>query len=131
VKGYARDRNSPPPDPVKVAKARSEAAERDRAHRAERLHKARWLWSQRRPIVGSIAERYLRHKRGVGCRLPATLGFLPACSDYPPAMIAAFGLAHEVEPGVLEIASEAVRGVHLSGRCPMVPIVSAAMAPKS
>jgi hypothetical protein len=117
-KGYARDGNSAPPAPMKLEKARAETAERDRMHKRERLHKALWLWSQRRPIVGSIAERYLRRKRGVGCRLPATLGFLPACSDYPPAMIAAFVAAHEVEPGVVEIASDSVRGVHLTRLLP-------------
>jgi hypothetical protein len=117
AKGYARDQNSAPPDPVKLAKARYEAAERNRIHKIERLSKARWLWSKRRPIVGSIAERYPRG-RGIGCPLPATLGFLPAWGDYPPVMIAAFGLAHEVEPGVIEIASDAVRGVHLTRLLP-------------
>jgi hypothetical protein len=113
-KGAAFDRNSAPPDPVKLAKARAEAAERDRALRAERLRKAHWLWSQRRPIVGSVAERYLRDARGYGGPLPATLGFLPARGDYPPALIAAFGLAREVEPGVIAVADHAVTGVHLT-----------------
>ena len=31
---------------------------------AERRDKARWLWRQRQPIVGSIAETYLRIARG-------------------------------------------------------------------
>jgi hypothetical protein len=117
AKGCARDQNSPPPDPVKLAKARYEVAERDRIHKIQRLGKVRWLWSRRRPIVGSIAERYLRERR-IGCRLPATLGFLPAGDGYPPAMIAAFGLAHEIEPSVIEIASKAVRGVHLTRLLP-------------
>jgi hypothetical protein len=96
--GFARNRFSSPPDPVKLAKVRAEAAERDRRLRAERLGQARWLWSQRRPTVGSIAERYLREARGYRGPRPATLGFLPARGDYAPALIAAFGLAHEVEP---------------------------------
>jgi hypothetical protein len=29
-------------------------------------------------------------------------------------MLAAFGLAHEVEPGVIAIADDAIRGVHLT-----------------
>src|SRR5262249_12603914 len=33
---------------------------------------------------------------------------------YPPALVAAFGLAHETEPGVIAIADDAVRGVHLT-----------------
>jgi hypothetical protein len=112
--GYVRDQHASEPDSVRLAKARAEATERDGAHKADRLAKARWLWSQRRPIVGTIAERYLREARGITCPLPATLGFLPASRKYPPAMITAFGLAHETEPGVIAIADDAVRGVHLT-----------------
>jgi Toprim domain len=36
----------------------------------------------------------------------------------PPAMIAAFGLAHEVEPGMIAIAADAVRGVHITRLLP-------------
>ena len=116
--GHVRDRYAPAPDPAKLAQARAEAAERARIASAERLDKARWLWSQRKPMPGSIAERYLREKRGIRCPLPATLGFLPAHGDYPPSMIAAFGLAHEVEPGIIAIADHAVRGVHLTRLLP-------------
>jgi Toprim domain len=112
--GYARDRDGAPPDPVKLAAARAQAAERDRDARAERLRLALWLWSQRRPIAGSIAERYLREARGYGGPLPATLGFLPARGDHLPAMIAAFGLAHEVEPGSIAIRDRDVVGTHLT-----------------
>jgi hypothetical protein len=52
---------------MKLTRARSEAAEHDRAAKAKRLDKARWLWSKRRPITGSIAERYLRDKRRIVC----------------------------------------------------------------
>jgi hypothetical protein len=114
VKGAARDRNSAPPDPVKLVKARAAAAERDRVLKFERLSKALWLWSNRKPVIGSIAERYLRDARGYGGSLPTTLGFLPARGEYPPAMIGAFGLAHETEPGVIAIADTAVTGVHLT-----------------
>jgi hypothetical protein len=114
--GYVRDRHAPEPDPVRLAKARADAAERDRVHKADRLAKARWLWSQRKPIAGTIAERYLRGARRITCPLPPTLGFLPPNPDkgYPPALIAAFGLAHETEPGVIAIADDAVRGVHVT-----------------
>jgi hypothetical protein len=114
AKGYVRDQDSPPPDLANFKKVRAEAAKRNRMHKRERLHKAVWLWSQRKPICGSIAERYLREKRGIGCQLPATLGFLPARGEYPPALIAAFGLAHEVEPGVIAIRGSAIRGVHVT-----------------
>lgn len=117
-KGYVRDRDAPAPDPERLAKARAEAAERDRIHKADRLAKARWLWSQRKPIGGTVADLYLRDARGYGGPVPATLGFLPATPEYPPAMIAAFGLAHEVEPGVIAIANDAVRGVHITRLLP-------------
>ncbi len=111
--GHVRDGHATPLDPEKRAKARADAAERDRAHKTERLNKARWLWSQRKPIAGSIAETYLRTKRGIGCRLHATLGFLPAHREYPPALIAAVGIPREIEPGIIMIDDGAVRGVHM------------------
>ena len=112
--GYARDGDAARPDPVALESARRAAAERDRAATAERLGKARWLWSRRRPFVGTIAERYLREARCYPGPLPATLGFLPARGEHGPALIAAFGLPTEPEPGLLAIAEAAVRGVHLT-----------------
>jgi len=102
-KGAAVDRHSPPPDPNKLDAARAAAAERDRAHKAERVNKARWLWAQRRPIRHTVAEAYLRDARGYGGPLPSTLGFLPGRGEYPPAMIAAFSSGNR-----------AVHGVHLT-----------------
>src|SRR5262245_39982184 len=69
----------------------------------QRQHrKAKLLWSQRRPITGSVAERYLREARGVGGGFPATLGFLPPLrSEHHPALIAAVGIPDEPAPGVL------------------------------
>ncbi|MBV9530401.1 MAG: hypothetical protein JO283_04875 [Bradyrhizobium sp.] len=53
------------------------------------MPQAAWLWSQRRPIGGTIAERYLT-TRGISCPLPATLGFPPTRKpERHPAMIAA------------------------------------------
>jgi len=89
---------------------RRERLERERIEReaceAQELRqqhqKARWLWSQRQPIGGTIAERYVREARGITCPLPPTLGFLPPGKpEHHPAMIAAFALPHEVEPGLL------------------------------
>jgi hypothetical protein len=117
-KGAALDRNGTPPDPMKLTRARAEAAERERIVKADRLGLAEWLWAKRKPISGSIAETYLRSARGYGGRLPETLGFLPGRGDYPPAMIAAFGLAIEPEPGKLAIGVNAVKGVHLTRLLP-------------
>jgi Toprim domain len=116
--GYVHDRHAPAPDPAKLTRLRAEAAEHHRVHKIVRLSKARWLWAQRRPIECPIAERYLRERRRIKCPLPATLGFLPTRGEYAPAMIAAFGLAHEVEPGVIAIADDAVRGVHITRLSP-------------
>jgi Toprim domain len=114
--GFARDRHNRTTarDPARLAQARAETAERDRTHKAKRQQLALWLWQRRRPIAGSIAETYLREARGYGGPLPATLGFLPPRGEHDPAMIAAFGFAVEVEPRVLTIADDAVRGIHLT-----------------
>jgi hypothetical protein len=91
----------------RARKAREAAALREQ-HR-----KAAWLWSQRRPAKGTIVETYLR-SRGVTCELPPTLGFLPPRrSEHHPAMVAAFALPDEIEPGVLD-EPRGVRAVHLT-----------------
>jgi hypothetical protein len=112
---------------------------------AERLRIARFLWSQRRPIDGTPGERYLREARGYGGTIWPTIAYLPAHGDYQHAVIAAFGLPEETEPGMLEMRDDAVRGVHLIrllrdgsdrdrahpegkvsiGKCPGTPIVVA------
>jgi hypothetical protein len=112
---------------------------------ANRLQLARSLWRRRQPVPGSVAQRYLRDVRGYGGMVPATLAFLPARGDHPPAMIAAFGMPNEPEPGQLSIDDAAVLGVHLTrlsadgsgkvddrpkiiiGRCIGSPIVLAPM----
>jgi Toprim domain len=81
-------------------------AERERA-------KAQWFWRQLKPIGGSIAETYLREARGYSGGLPGTLAYLPARDGYEPALIAAFGLASEPEPGELAIADDSVIAVQL------------------
>jgi Toprim domain len=97
-------------DPAIIAKAR----ERQRIEVAESQKKVSWLWSQRQPIIGSIAETYLRECRGYRGPLPATLGFLPARGEHVPAMIAAFGMARETLPGDLVIDDVAVTGIHIT-----------------
>lgn len=117
-KGSTRDRSAPPPDPVALQRAHAEAAERERVTAAERLQLAAWLWSQREPIAGTDAETYLRGARGYGGPLPGTLGFLRGRGDYPPAMIAAFGIPAEPESGVIHMPAEALRGVHVTRLAP-------------
>jgi Toprim domain len=81
---------------------------------ASRTESARWLWRGARPIAGSAAERYLREARGYGGPLPVTLRYLQARGDHPHAMIAAFALPNEPEPGAIAIAGGDVTGVHLT-----------------
>jgi hypothetical protein len=116
--GWARKGRDTTPDPVALAEVRAEAAERETASRAERISTARWLWSTRVPMAGTIGEPYLRNARRYGGTIPATMGFLPARGSHGPAMIAAFGLATEPEPGRLAIAADAVTGVHLTRLAP-------------
>jgi len=65
--------------------------------------KATWMWGQRSPLVGSLAEHYVRVERGYTGPLPATLGYLrPFKREYRPALIAAVtNKVDEPEPGVL------------------------------
>jgi hypothetical protein len=66
------------------------------------------------PIIGTIGEKYVRDERCYSGPLPPTLAFLPPSKpEHHPAMIAAFGLCDEPEPGVLA-APRDVRAVHLT-----------------
>ena len=78
---------------------------------AERQRTASFLWSSRNPIEGSAAERYLRVARGYTGPIASTLAYLPARDHYQHALIAAFGVPAEPEPGVLHMP--AALGVHL------------------
>jgi CHC2 zinc finger len=75
--------------------------------------KAAWLWSQRQPIIGTPAEHYLREVRGYDGTLPHTLAFLPGTNHQHPAMINAFALVDEPEPGFLGEPDD-VEAVHLT-----------------
>ena len=75
---------------------------------------AKYLWAKSKPIIGTPAEAYLRVCRGILGPIPPTLRYLPATEKYPPAMIAAFAMAEEIEPGVLSVQPGAVRAVHLT-----------------
>jgi hypothetical protein len=81
-------------------------------HERRQRDKAKRLWSQRQPIVGTVAERYLC-ARGYDAPTPPTIAFLPARDAYPPAMIVAFGMPEEPEPGILA-APRSVNAVHLT-----------------
>lgn len=116
--GYCRDRDAPRIDPSKYQRVRAELEEHHRAAAAERLSKALTLWRSRKPLHGSIGETYLRDRRVYRGQLPPTLGFLPARGEYPPAMIAAFGIPDEPEPGHLALPDSKIKGVHLTRLAP-------------
>lgn len=83
-------------------------------HRERQAEKANALWRRRLPTVGSPVEAYLREARHYAGPIPATIGFLlPFRPGQNPAMIAAFGLAVEPEPGEIAIG-EVVAGIHLT-----------------
>jgi hypothetical protein len=100
--GAKRSATLPTPKPIQAERAQ------------DKSQTARFLWSKHKPIEGSIAERYLRDARGYHGPLPSTLGFLPARGEHPPAMIAAFGIPAEPEPGRLLVNDAAITGIHLT-----------------
>jgi Toprim domain len=85
-------------------KVRDEAADRQRA-------KARWLWGRRRPLIASVAERYLREIRGYGGTLPEAIGYLPESGEHCACMISAMGLSRAT-------AAIEVQAVHLTKLAP-------------
>jgi len=118
-KGFVHATHARPPDPAKLAKAKAEADEHDRRAALEQHRKALWLWRKRQPIVSdNPAWRYLREARRYKGTIPPTLGYLPAHGNYPSALIAAFGIATEPEPGVLHIDDADVKGVHVTRLLP-------------
>jgi hypothetical protein len=101
---------APPLSPLAASPARNSAG---KDYEAEQHRKATWLWQQRKPLALSPAERYLREVRGIDCKLPATLAYLaPTRSGHHPALVAAYGMPDEFEPGVLA-EPENVDAVHL------------------
>lgn len=118
IRGEAHDREQDAPLDRALQRARAVRERHAQVTAAERLQLAIHLWRMRRPLAGSIAERYLREARGYGGPLPGTLAFLPARGDHLPALLAPFGLADEPEPGHLALPESALRGIHLTRLAP-------------
>jgi len=98
---------------ARANRSSSPKAQTSDEYERQQHHKAEWLWSQRQPITGTIAEKYPR-ARNITCELPATLAFLPARKpEYHPALISAFALVDEPEPGVVGTPHN-VDAVHLT-----------------
>ena len=76
--------------------------------------KAAWLWGRRKPIAGCRGTLPARGAPYQPCALPATLGFLPPFRrEHHPALISAFAIVDEPEPGLVGTPSD-VRSVHLT-----------------
>jgi hypothetical protein len=114
ISGHSRDKAARKIDPAEHERVKRAAREREIEARKQRLGVAQFLWSRRNTLPGSPGERYLRETRGYAGPIPPTLAFLPARRDHGPAMIAAFGLPDEVEPGVISIRQANVVGVHVT-----------------
>jgi hypothetical protein len=98
---------------ARLAERQRQREEERRCHEAKQSAKAAWLWSQRVPITdGAPPALYLR-RRGYAGSIPPTLGYLPPSDVHPPTMIAAFGLALEIDCGVIGSPVD-VGGIHLT-----------------
>jgi hypothetical protein len=100
--------STPRPTPVETRRISQEEL---RQEVLEQRRKAVRLWMRSQQPIGTIAETYL-HARGYYGRIPATIRYLPASGAYTPALVAAYGMATEPEPGLLEIHDKDVVGVH-------------------
>src|SRR5262249_15556759 len=119
AKGYARDGGAMRCTVINLAqhrRLRAEAERRDAEHHKRQQDKAAWLWRQSVRFKGTTAENYLRNRRRIALDCwPATLRYLPPTkTEHYPAMIAAFGVAHESAYGALAIQKTEVRAVHLT-----------------
>jgi hypothetical protein len=79
------------------------------------LGKARWMWGKGEPPHGSPVEPYLGDARNYSGPLPQTIRYLkPFKPQHHPAMIAVFAIPDEIEPGVLKVRDDQIRGIHLT-----------------
>ena len=107
AKGYVLADNRsrlPEVDRERCEQRRAEAVRYQADYDETQLRKALWLWRRSRPAEGTIVEAYIA-ARGLRLEpLPAPLRFLPPTKpERHPAMIVAFGIPEEPEPGRLSI----------------------------
>ena len=105
------------PDPVAREKAKAEAREREKLDAANKARKRQWLnalWHQGEAAEGTNVEGYLTDTRRLKAPPLEVVRYLPAgLAGQPyPAMLAAFGLPEEPEPGKLRL--DEVSGIHLT-----------------
>jgi hypothetical protein len=118
AKGWVSDRAAASTEKrlpaAEIEKIKSDIAVREAQHELARRLKALGLWHRGKPVPNTPVERYLRLVRGYRASIPGTIRFLPASRGFAPAMIAAIGIANEIEPGILSIPDQAIRGVHIT-----------------
>lgn len=105
----------PSADEARAAAAQRKVQEAETP--AGQIETARWLWEQRRAPQGTIVERYLaaRGYRGI---IPATIGYLPARDNYPPAMIACYAEPIELDGELRAPRNDDVHAVHITRLLP-------------
>lgn len=86
---------------------------RSRAETISQQQKAQTLWDSSVPLRGTPAEAYLSLGRALSGPFPPTLRYLPSYREYPHAMIGAFAIVGEGEPGELKVP-QSIRAVHLT-----------------
>jgi hypothetical protein len=111
--GYAHEQGKRPLNDATINRLIREAQARAETHTQRRRNLARWLWDGAVPIRGTPGERYFR-SRGVRCQLPNTLRFRPARGKHPPAVVAAFGVPSEPQPGILDAGNLTVQEIHIT-----------------
>lgn len=110
-----------------VGPARHVVASEPTDEAQRKANMAAWLWGRREPVSESNAAGLYLRKRGYGGQFPSTLGYLPPNGKHPPAMIAAFGICDEPEPGLIA-PPNFITGVHLTrltlegGKAPVDPV---------
>jgi hypothetical protein len=102
-------------NPAEAEKAKIERQKLEADEEAKRRSTAVWLWDRTRPAAGTIIETAYLPARGIHVTPPSTMRYLaPDARNPHPAMVCAFGLAEELEPGILSITREAIAGIHLT-----------------
>jgi hypothetical protein len=87
-----------------------------KAHARDQKRTAFRMWmTDRKRAEGTIAETYLRRARCITCAIPGTVAFLPPRTrNHHPAMMTAFGIPNEPEPGRLLLPPLKLAGLHLT-----------------
>ena len=115
IDGWASTGDTPHFDPARLARSRAVTRARDADEVARRRQGSLRLWDASVPAAGTIVQTYLKSRSLDFAALPAAIRYLPQRRpEHHPAMIAAFAMAEEVEPGRLAVSHDAIRGVHLT-----------------